>query len=426
MRQEWRAFTLVGMESLREAAVSIVRSLAEAGHVAYLAGGCVRDRLLGLEPKDYDVATDAPPEQVKRLLRGSRLVGESFGVVMAPVRVAGERRYIEVATFRQEWGYSDGRRPDRVAFTDARGDAQRRDFTINGLFEDPLASDPAAEVIDYVGGVADLRAKVIRAIGDAGERFGEDYLRMLRAVRFAARLGFTIEPVTARAMRSHARYLGQISRERIGQEVLLMLGHPLAAAAAGLLQQLKLDAATLNEDHAEASLVTMSRLTPPRATATMLAAWLLDRHPQAADDAGARQAIVRRWRRALCLSNETSAAMEHTLGIAAAMAGWGDIAKAARKRLLARAEAEEGLALFAARFPDDFAARVRVEVEALRAEDVAPPPWVTGDDLIALGCVPGPQFKRWLDAVYDAQLEQRVTGREEALAMLRTLRGAAG
>lgn len=427
-----RASYTLRMQTLRDAAISIVRTLRNAGHVAYLAGGCVRDRLLGIEPKDYDVATDATPDVVKRLLRGARLVGEAFGVVMVPVRTGrgasgSVRGFIEVATFRMEWGYTDGRRPDRVAFTDAQHDAQRRDFTINGLFEDPLDDNRhegtqreshEGRIIDYVGGVRDLEARIIRAIGDPSDRFGEDYLRMLRAVRFAARLGFEIESATARAIRNNARYLGQISRERIGQEVQAMLEGPDPARAATMIQELHLDAATLNEDHSAADLPTI-RAIGRRTYATMLAAWLVDRHPNL--DEATRPGLVRRWRRALCLSNDQCEALSATLAVAVALEGWPAMGVAQRKRLLGRAHAAEGRALFDAIRRDPVGQRsLDRDIDALSRDGVgiAPPPLVGGDDLIALGLTPGPSFKRILDDLYDAQLEGRVTTRDQALAGL--------
>ncbi len=173
-------------------AVAIVRTLVAAGHRALLAGGCVRDLLLGSPPHDYDVATDAPPERVTTLFSNTRLVGAQFGVVL----VKKKRRWIEVATFRTDDVYLDGRRPVRIALSDARHDALRRDFTVNGMFLDPLAR----EVIDYVGGRPDLAARVIRAIGAPAARFAEDHLRLLRAARFAARLDFALEPVTLAAV----------------------------------------------------------------------------------------------------------------------------------------------------------------------------------------------------------------------------------
>src|SRR5436190_2622085 len=223
----------------REDALAVLLRLRRGGHVAYFAGGCVRDLLMGREPKDYDVATDAPPARVRELFANTQAVGAAFGVIL----VKHGRSTVEVATFRAEGAYTDGRRPDAVAFTDARTDAGRRDFTINGLFLDPEKREAGSgkreeeivtrhgTVIDYVGGVSDLRANVLRAIGDARRRFAEDHLRLLRAVRFAARFGLTIEPGTAAAIRENAAKLKGISPERIADELRVMLTPPTRVGA---------------------------------------------------------------------------------------------------------------------------------------------------------------------------------------------------
>src|SRR5277367_4221595 len=190
----------------------IVAQIQRAGYTAYLAGGCVRDHLLGTEAKDYDVATNAKPEEVQQLFpRVTDLTGKSFGVL----RVLVEEESFEVATFRQDGLYKDGRHPESVRFATAEEDAQRRDFTINGLFFDPVAE----RLIDYVGGEADLRAGIIRAIGNPADRFAEDHLRLLRAVRFAARLIFQIEPKTWDAICADAPSIKTISAERIRDEL---------------------------------------------------------------------------------------------------------------------------------------------------------------------------------------------------------------
>src|SRR4051794_6446387 len=201
--------------SRREDAEAVVRRLRDAGHVAYFAGGCVRDELLGLTPKDYDVATDAPPTRVRQLFNNTQAVGAAFGVIL----VRWKQSQIEVATFRAEGAYLDGRRPSEVTFTTAEQDARRRDFTINGLFHDPIER----KVIDYVGGQADLRAKVLRAIGEPNHRFEEDHLRLLRAIRFAARFDLEIKGETAVAIAKHREQLKRISPERIAEELRLML-----------------------------------------------------------------------------------------------------------------------------------------------------------------------------------------------------------
>src|SRR6202789_2168217 len=231
-----------------EAATAVVHSLAAAGYRAYLVGGCVRDLLMGHAPKDYDVATDAHPDAVMALFRRSFGVGAHFGVVLVPMLVDGQEIVTEVATFRSDGVYSDGRRPDEVAYTrDPQQDVLRRDFTINGMLLDVdkylATGDAAAATLDYVGGREDLKAGVVRAIGKPVRRFSEDKLRMLRAVRFAARFEFVIERETFAAIRVLASEIGQVSRERMRDELTRMLteGHSAAAfemlEKSGLLQQ---------------------------------------------------------------------------------------------------------------------------------------------------------------------------------------------
>jgi len=295
----------------REVAVEIVRVLRARGFAGVLAGGCVRDELLGLAPKDYDVATDAGPEQVEKLFPGTREVGKVFGVVPVVRKVRGERVVVEVATFREESGYSDKRRPDSVRFSDARNDALRRDFTINALFIDPLDESERAggKVIDYVGGLGDLSAKVIRAVGDADARLAEDHLRALRAVRFAARLGFAIEPSTAAAITRHARELAGVSRERIGDEVRRMMLHPARADAVRLMNELGLDGSVLDERAGSHGTVTLEGIAPGLPGAGVvagLAAWAVDRlgRPPGSVLLKEAEAVATGWRKALCLSNE--------------------------------------------------------------------------------------------------------------------------
>src|SRR5258707_2532205 len=223
-------------------ATRIARTLREHGYSAYLVGGCVRDLLLNRDPADYDVATSATPHQVISIFPKTYAVGAQFGVVLVPVRrdtADGERdNYaIEVATFRSDGAYSDGRHPDEVKFSkDARLDVQRRDFTMNGLLLDP----DTAEVLDYVGGREDLHRGIIRTIGEAHQRFAEDKLRMLRAVRFAARFGYTIDEKTFAAIRELAPQIHQVSRERVRDEILKMLTEGHARRAFELLDQTNL------------------------------------------------------------------------------------------------------------------------------------------------------------------------------------------
>src|SRR5712692_9436352 len=225
----------------RDFAIEVVQRLRGAGFEALWAGGCVRDELLGKVPQDHDVATSARPEEVRRLFRRTVAVGMSFGVV----EVLGPRPHkIQVATFRSDVSYSDGRHPDAVVFSSAREDALRRDFTINGMFFDPLDN----RLIDFVGGQEDLRARVLRAIGDPAARFAEDKLRMLRAVRIATRFELTIEPATAAALKRMAAQISAgVSAERIAEELRQLLVFPQRHRGVNLLQELGLAAAILPE-----------------------------------------------------------------------------------------------------------------------------------------------------------------------------------
>ncbi|MCH8164222.1 MAG: CCA tRNA nucleotidyltransferase [Planctomycetes bacterium] len=401
----------VNRVDLRTAAMQVVRSLTEAGNIAYFAGGCVRDRLMGLEPTDYDIATDARPDAVGKLFRKSQHVGESFGVML----VSSMGHQIQVAAFRTEGVYSDGRHPDTVAYSDARHDAQRRDFTINGLFENPLTG----ELIDFVGGQADLKAKLIRAIGDPHARLREDRLRMLRAIRFSARFGFAIDAATSEAIRASVDDLEGVSPERIGQELKQMLSDRNRAVAAMELQTLGLDQAVLHEPHQAAAPNRLGRLPADVAYPTALAAWLLDRHEDADADVTAR--ARRRWSAALLLSNADQTAMSRCLDIYEALRGsWPKLRVAKQKRLAAGGEFDEALLLLQATDPQAFV-RIRREVSALAESDLAPPALIGGHDLIALGLPRGPLFKRVLDAVYDAQLEGTVREKAAALALAKTI-----
>jgi poly(A) polymerase len=396
-------------DKLHATAVRVARRLIDAGYTALFNGGCVRDRLMGGEPKDYDIATDATPEQVREVFPRARGVGVSFGVML--VRSGGFT--IEIATFRSEGVYSDGRRPDEVHFSDAEHDALRRDFTINGLFEHPLTG----EIIDYVGGRADLEAGVIRAIGDPAARLHEDRLRMLRAVRFAARLSFEIDPATAEAIRSGAGELRGVSRERIGQELRWMLSDRNRTVAARLIQALGLDSVVLDEPHRAVPLARLDRLPAEADYSLALAAWLLDRHGDAEDHGAA----ARRWTAALMLSNDESRQLKRSLAVRRTLLeSWNESPVAGRKRLAASERFASGLLLLESE-DEAAAAAVRAEVDRLAKTELAPAPLVDGNDLIELGFRPGPAFSRLLEAVYDAQLEGRVTSRAEALDLARRL-----
>ncbi len=241
--------------SSSELAASIVLRLQQSGFSAFWVGGCVRDFLLGREPQDYDIATDARPEQIEKLFKRTLAVGRKFGVMIV---VEGKHQF-QVATFRAEADYQDGRRPETVRFADAKADARRRDFTVNGLFYDPIAE----KLHDWVGGKKDLQAKIIRTIGAPEERFAEDHLRLLRAIRFAAQLGFEIEPQTFAAVKKLAPKIELISAERIRDELIKLFSPPHAARGLALLRD--------------------SRLLPgvlPELIATMLCQQSPDYHPE--------------------------------------------------------------------------------------------------------------------------------------------------
>lgn len=408
--------------SPRQAAVRIIQKLRDAGHTALLAGGCVRDQLLGLQPHDYDIATDAEPKEVRKAFPHCQMVGAAFGVAL--VRLGGQA--VEVATFRREEGYSDRRRPDHVIFTNAEEDAQRRDFTINGLFADPLETDPHTghdRVIDYVGGLDDLKHRLIRAIGEPDERFGEDYLRMLRAVRFSARLNFQIEQRTAASVRPLAKYLGQISRERIGAEVMAMLEHPNRAAAASLLEELRLDGPVLNEDHLEtdASPNLLQRLPEQTEPPVALAAWAITRQrlplqlaPIATWCAQSAEGTAERWRKALCLSNINEIAFRSTLKLIPQAARWPEMRISERKRLLAEKAWPHTWTLLETLDDPHAIDPIRQAIKGLIQEGVAPEPLVRGQDLLAAGMKPGPQVGKLLETAYDEQLEGRIHDSDSA------------
>lgn len=399
--------------SLPEAARRVAQELRKHGYIAFFAGGCVRDQLLGREPKDFDVATNATPEQVRQLFHKTQEVGAAFGVML--VRLLG--RTIEVTTFRSEGTYSDARRPDTVTFADPETDARRRDFTINGLFQDP----ETGEIIDYVGGRADLEEGVIRAIGDPTARFREDRLRMLRAVRFAARFRFTIETHTFDSIRAYARELEGVSRERIGQEVKWMLTDPTRGRAAHLLQSLGLDANVLHEPSANSSTDLLEALGENFAYPAVLAAWRLVRTQDLFEIDALKAA--RAWSRALVLSNADEAGLAHTLIIMQRLLReWPGLRVAGQKRMAVEPWFDEALGILQCHAPES-AALIRSRVAELTRTELAPPPLLTGDDLMAIGCKPGPIFRDLLDKVYDEQLEGRITDRESALAFVRIQSG---
>lgn len=408
----------------RQAAAEIIATLRDAGHIAYLAGGCVRDELLGRVPQDYDVATDATPPVLTKLFRKTSQVGASFGVVL--VKLHGV--VTEVATFRADGAYSDKRRPDEVRFSTPEDDAARRDFTVNALFLDPAdtSSGPHGRIIDFVGGLADLEKRVLRAVGDPEARLAEDHLRALRAVRLSAKLSFAIESATRAAITRHARDLAGVSRERIGDEVRAMMSHPSRSVAVTTLGELELDAPVLREPHQPAPPRILVRLGPEAGFGACLSAWALDRDLQVGTTD--TQLLVSRWRNALCLSNDERGSLSNILQtIPTIERKWGDLGVAARKRLASTTAFSDALDLVSVR-NSGLAASVLDDVASLRAtaSGLSPSPIVTGDDLIGLGLSPGPGFKGLLEALYDAQLEERIVSREGGLKLAMELAGSRG
>ena len=393
-----------------DAAVAIVRRLAERGHVALLAGGCVRDLLLGRHPNDFDVATDARPDQVRRLFRATRLVGAQFGVVL----VRKHRRWVEVAAFRADGPYLDGRHPAEVVYSNAREDARRRDFTVNGMFLDPLAGT----VSDYVNGQTDLRAGLIRAIGEPAARFEEDHLRLLRAVRFAARLEFTIEPVTLAAIRANADKLAGVAAERIREELAKMLTHPNRRSAfaqladTGLLPYLW-PRAGWQPQQVEVADTLLANLARDVRFDAAFAALVADR------PAEEFQTIAR----ALSFSNEDRDNVAWLVEHQADLDNSPGIALSALKRLMAHPAFDSLRQLAEARWAtigDDpqRVAALNTRLATIPPESVAPPPLVTGDDLIARGIEPGPVFKPVLETLYTRQLDETLVSRRAALTAL--------
>jgi poly(A) polymerase len=404
----------------REFALEVVQQLRGAGHEALWAGGCVRDQLLGRAPKDYDVATSALPDHVRDLFghRRTLAIGASFGVIT--VLGAKPLEPIEVATFRTDGDYLDGRRPESVAFTDAEHDAQRRDFTINGLFFDPVAD----RVVDYVGGQADLAARVIRAIGDARQRFTDDKLRLLRAVRFAATYDFAIEPATLAAIREMAAEVMAVSAERIAAELRRMLSHASRRRGVELLAEADLVRPLLPEVAAHAAandakwqnaLSRLARL-PDVEFPLAFAALLVD----AVDASGARE-LGRRLKLSNKEIDRAAWLVSHYPDITcAAELPWPRL-----QRLLAHEGGLDLVELASASLPTDELGLARCRTELARPEhEWNPPPLVTGDDLIAHGLRAGRHFAELLEHLRDRQLEGALRTRDEALAAAREWTGA--
>ncbi len=399
------------------AAIGVIERLRANGHTAYLAGGCVRDLLLGVEPNDFDVATDAKPTEIEGYFRKTASVGAAFGVML--VHDFGET--IEVATFRSDGSYSDARRPDSVEFSTPKEDAQRRDFTINALFYDPFAEDEDQQIIDFVDGRADVKAMVLRAVGNPADRLKEDHLRALRAVRFAARYGLEIDQTTSDAIREDASELSGVSVERIGEEVRRMMSHPSRVLAVELLRQHGLDQTIFGTPGYNDQLRTLGALDPKADAMTAIAAWRHDHEGQWKLEKLNSSGSSRGWEWSLDLSRAQSEHFRHVLEFAQAfIEDWDTMAVAARKRLGARKHAGEALLLAEAIKPIGWESpRENLTQLAQEPGGLSPKPLVTGADLIELGIKPSPVFKVILDAVYDEQLEGRVQTQPQAIEFVK-------
>jgi poly(A) polymerase len=429
----------------RELAETIIVRLRSAGHQAYLVGGCVRDLLLGQVPKDFDVATDAIPAQVLNLYPSAQQVGAHFGVIMVGP--------VEVATFRSDYSYRDGRRPEEVHFeTNPEQDALRRDFTINALFLDSRTN----EILDFVGGRADLQAGIIRAIGDPKQRFREDYLRMLRSVRFAARLKFTIEPETAAAVRAMSPLAQHIAAERVRDELVRILTEGGARRGfewldeLGLLQVLLPEVARMKgvqqppEFHPEGdvwthTMIMLDSLQDPSPT---LALGVLlhdvgkpptfrvadrirfDGHVEAGVEIAHR--ILSRLR----FSNDEIHQVEALVANHMKFKDAPRMRESTLKRFMRLADFEEHMELHrldcsSSHSMLDNYQFIRAKQAEFGQEQIAPPPLLTGKDLIAAGYKPGPWFSQVLSAIEDAQLEGRVDSKEAALQLAASMRARA-
>lgn len=427
----------------RDDALEIVRRLKKAGHTAYWVGGCVRDMLRGMEPEDYDIATTARPEQVRRLFRNTVAVGESFGVIL----VIKRRTPFEVAAFRVDDSYSDGRRPDNVRFCSPEEDAKRRDFTVNGMYYDPIEE----RVIDYVGGQADLKAGIIRAIGDPEARFGEDKLRLMRAARFAALLGFEVEERTRLAIAKHAGEIALVSAERIRDEIVKILSGPRPRMGIELLSGYGLLGVVLPEVEAMKGVRQPPQFHPEGDvwTHTMI---LLDNLPEQRESELAMAALLHdvgkpptyaeaeriRFDGHTTVGAEMAAAIMRRLRFSRKQQ---DLVESLVREHLKFMEASNMRMSTLKRFMrlDRFDLHLEIHRldciashgdldnyhyvknklkefdEAEKEQALRPRPIITGNDLIAMRLTPGPLFKEILEAVEDAQLEGRISSREDAI-----------
>jgi tRNA nucleotidyltransferase/poly(A) polymerase len=426
---------------MREIATHLVERLRAAGHQALLAGGCVRDTLLGRTPRDFDIATSALPEEIQALFPRTVAVGAAFGVIV----VLEQGHEFQVATFRSDGPYRDGRHPESVSFTTAEGDAARRDFTVNGLLFDPVEE----KVIDFVGGRQDLESRTIRCIGDPASRFAEDHLRLIRAVRFAATLGFTIDPATWQALVEAAPSILTVSAERIRDELVKILTHPSRLAGFDLLDRSTLLAHILPEIetlkgcdqppdfHPEGDVFVHTRLmlsllgaeVPPPLVLSVLLHDIGKPPCRHIDETGRIRFsghesvgadMSKRIMERLRFPNAETSAVVEAVRNHMSFKDVKNMRTSTLKRFLARPTIDDELELHrvdcaASHGMLDNHAFLLAKREEFSNEPLIPPPLVTGRDLIALGAKPGPEFKKTLTAAQSLQLEGTLATREEAL-----------
>ncbi len=412
----------------KQAAIRIIRQLRDAGFEAMLAGGCVRDMLLKRKPKDYDVATDAKPNDVAKLFRRTLNVGAKFGVVVVLI----DKIQIEVATFRTESGYADGRHPSKVQFTNAREDAARRDFTINAMFFDPVAK----KVIDYYKGQADLKKRIIRTVGKPAERFGEDYLRMLRAVRFSTQLGFAIEPKTRAAICDGAKNITKISGERIAAELEGILVSPNRAEGLKLLIEMGLAEFIFPGfcvSEAEFAVCVLANLPVqisfPLGLAVLFAAsiatedtdFLSHREHRDKKNKTSVRSVAKlkfsQWLELLKLSRNQEKQIEFILDKRGCLLK--ELSLAELKLLASEPYFED---LFALQKAIQKASnqtvgpltKLRKRIKQLKGVELRPKPLLNGHDLMALGVVPGPSLGQLAKEMYIAQLEGKLRSPDDA------------
>lgn len=434
------------VQPLELIARSIVKRLHDAGHRALYAGGCVRDMLRGVEPHDYDIATDATPEQVQALFRRTMAIGAHFGVI----NVLEDGVDFQVASFRSDGAYIDGRHPESVRFSTPEEDALRRDFTVNGLFFDPLQQ----ELIDYVGGRQDLEARVLRAIGEAADRFREDRLRMLRAVRFATVLGFEIEPATWQAVIDHAPAIHEVSAERIREELVKIFASPQRVRgfdlleASGLLHEILPEVEALKgceqppQFHPEGDVFVHTRimldLLPPDASLPLVLSVLfhdIGKPPTYTVDEDGRirfnghdkvgAEMTEQLMTRLRFSRREIDTVVEAVANHMVFKDVQQMRVSKLKRFMSREHFEEEMELHRVDCTSshgmlDNYAFLKSKREEFANEPLIPPPLVTGRDLIGLGLRPGPHFKEILEAVQSRQLEGTLSTPEEALAWVNT------